>query len=142
MGPGQWPLSHWQPGSAVFEGCVSCDLPRDTGDRKQQVIVAYADLSAENVAQQLKELAVLHAVRGIRQILNWEPTWPKVPHGQVLADAAFQAGYAKLADHNLSFDLHVCFLDRTIMCSKDVLQINPHQMQDAAALARKVCRQM
>ena len=95
-------------------------------------IVARVDLSSEHAEQALQQLMskanaqvqqyrpVL--VRGIRMILNFEPTWPKVPRGDLLTDRTFQRNYGTLAKHNLSFDL----------------QANPHQLLDAAALAAKV----
>ena len=118
-----------------------------------QVIVASADLSGAGLEQHLVRLATLPTVRGIRQILNWEPTWPNVTASNTINEPAFRAGYAKLADHQLSFDLHVCagmrqswffFFSVSFRVKANLpwvggwAQINPHQMMDAAALAHQV----
>lgn len=55
-------------------------------------------------------------VRGIRWVLNHEPNWPQVHRGDYFKDPQFRAGYQKLAEHGLSYDL----------------QCNPHQLKDAA----------
>jgi hypothetical protein len=36
-------------------------------------------------------------IKGIRVILNWEPTWPKVDRGDFLTSKDFEQGYAALA---------------------------------------------
>ena len=87
-------------------------------------VVGYVDLSAEDASAQLKAMREKHgdaSLRGIRQILNYEPTWPKVGSGAYLTDAAWQRGYAALESVGLSFDM----------------QLNPHQLQDAASLVAK-----
>lgn len=89
-----------------------------------QAIVARADLTASNIEDTLAQLTAISdgaPVRGIRQILNWEPTWPFVAHGTVISSPEFEKGFALLGKHGLSFDLH----------------INPYQMPAAAALLSK-----
>lgn len=87
-------------------------------------IVAYAALN-----QPLGELDVLlaahrasPAVRGIRQIVNWHAD-PARTYGprDLLEDEDWQAGFALLRRHDLSFDL----------------QIYPSQMPEAARLAAR-----
>merc|ERR1711893_198095 len=59
-------------------------------------------------------------LRGIRWVLNHEPNWPQVHRGDYFTDPQFRAGYQKLQEHGLSFDL----------------QCNPHQLKDAAAFMK------
>jgi predicted TIM-barrel fold metal-dependent hydrolase len=84
-------------------------------------IVAYADLSAPDVADLLAAHAGYRNVRGIRQILNVhsDPLYDYVGR-HFMREAAWQAGFAQLRRHGLSFDL----------------QLYPAQMNEAAALAR------
>ena len=69
-------------------------------------IVAFAALNAPDVTTLLAAQAAHPCVRGIRHIVNW--------HGDparsytavdVTTDPAWEAGYAQLAEHGLSFDL-------------------------------------
>eukprot|EP00042_Codosiga_hollandica_P046305 m.485577 g.485577 ORF g.485577 m.485577 type:complete len:172 (+) comp57209_c0_seq1:73-588(+) len=70
-------------------------------------IVAHADLTSPDVEGLLASMqAQCPALRGIRQILNWEPTWPHVFRGDYLESADFERGYALLEKYGLSFDLH------------------------------------
>lgn len=59
-------------------------------------------------------------VRGVRWVLNHEPNWPQVHRGDYFTDPQFRAGFQKLQQHNLSFDL----------------QCNPHQLEAAAAFLK------
>ncbi|TCP36584.1 amidohydrolase family protein [Sphingomonas sp. BK235] len=85
-------------------------------------IVAFARLDAPDVAARLHAQAALPRVRGVRQILNWHPD-PRRRYAAVdlSRDARWQAGFARLADHGLSFDL----------------QCYPAQMPALAALAAR-----
>jgi predicted TIM-barrel fold metal-dependent hydrolase len=56
-------------------------------------------------------------VKGIRWVLNHEPSWPQVHRGDYFTDPQFAAGFAMLAKHGLAFDV----------------QANPHQFKGAAA---------
>jgi len=58
-------------------------------------------------------------LRGIRQILNYDPNWPRNGHlGDLLDDSKWQEGFKLLLGFNFSFDM----------------QINPPQYQKAAKL--------
>lgn len=83
-------------------------------------IVAWAALDADGAEALLEQHAAHANVRGIRQILNWhaDANLTYNPHDR-LKDDTFHKGYALLTRYGLSFDL----------------QIYPHQMADAAALA-------
>jgi predicted TIM-barrel fold metal-dependent hydrolase len=87
-----------------------------------QALVAHAELNHPHVEALLAEHASHRNVRGIRQILNWHPD-PKKTYTprDLLADPAWQKGFALLRQYDLSFDL----------------QIYPGQMQAAAELAAR-----
>lgn len=55
-------------------------------------------------------------LKGIRWVLNYEPSWPQVHRGDYFTDSQFASGFQLLAQHKLSFDL----------------QCNPHQLVQAA----------
>ena len=75
-----------------------------------------------NAGKILTQLAENPLVRGIRQIINYEPSWPRNEQlGDLLSNARWREGYAKLENHSLSFDL----------------QLNPHQFKDAVSLVEK-----
>jgi len=85
-----------------------------------QAIVAHAELEKPHGADLLAQHATHRNVRGIRQILNWHPDPAKTyTPRDLLADAAWQRGFALLCRHGFSFDL----------------QIYPSQMPAAARLA-------
>ncbi len=87
-----------------------------------QAIVAHAELEKPDAAGLLERHREHRNVRGIRQILNWHPDPAKTyTPRDLLADEAWQAGFARLARHELSFDL----------------QIYPAQMGAAARLAAR-----
>lgn len=89
---------------------------------RRYVLVGSAALEAGRVDETLTLLAADPAVRGVRQILNHRPSWPRNDRlGDVLQNPDWRRGYHKLADHRLSFDL----------------QLNPHQFAAAAALIRE-----
>lgn len=77
-------------------------------------IVAYAPLQDPRVDEVLRAHARYANLRGIRQILNPD----QCERSDYLTDPAWQAGYARLANYDLSFDL----------------QALPEQFDDAAAL--------
>jgi predicted TIM-barrel fold metal-dependent hydrolase len=78
-----------------------------------------ACLEDPDVAATLEKLAAMGPVRGIRQILNYEPSWPRNGKlGNLLDNAQFAKGYAILAKYNFSFDA----------------QLNPPQFKQAAEL--------
>lgn len=85
-----------------------------------QAIIASAQLESPDVEALLAQQASHPHVRGIRQILNWHPDPLKTyTPRDLLADPAWERGFALLARHGFSFDL----------------QIYPAQMPAAAALA-------
>ncbi|MDA9476772.1 hypothetical protein XI03_20130 [Bradyrhizobium sp. CCBAU 65884] len=85
-------------------------------------IVAHADLEADNVDIVLASHAESKAVRGIRQILNWhqDPRYTFIERSDLLRDPKWQKGFGLLKKYDFSFDL----------------QLYPHQMMDAARVAR------
>ena len=83
------------------------------------VVVASAPLEDPDLPAILGELAGCAGLRGIRQILNHEPSWPRnARRGDFLDQPAWERGFAGLEEHPLSFDL----------------QLNPHQFRKAARL--------
>eukprot|EP00730_Choanoeca_flexa_P002258 TRINITY_DN10977_c0_g1_i2.p2 TRINITY_DN10977_c0_g1~~TRINITY_DN10977_c0_g1_i2.p2 ORF type:complete len:317 (+),score=57.52 TRINITY_DN10977_c0_g1_i2:1194-2144(+) len=88
------------------------------------MVVGRVDLSKPDAVSHfkaMKDVDTHDCLRGIRHILNFEPSWPWVKHDEYLTDATFEANYKAMADYDLSFDL----------------QANPHQLPAAAALAKK-----
>ena len=69
-------------------------------------IVAFAPLDDPQVERLLEAQAAHPRVRGIRQIVNWHPDPRRSyqPH-DLTQSPAWQAGFARLARHGLSFDL-------------------------------------
>lgn len=69
-------------------------------------IVAYAALEAPDADRRLAEQARRRNVRGIRQIVNWHRDPDRTYSARDLTqDQAWQAGFALLKKHDLSFDL-------------------------------------
>lgn len=69
-------------------------------------IVAFAALNAPDVATLLAAQAARPRVRGIRHIVNWHGNPARsYTKRDVTADPTWEAGYAQLAEHGLSFDL-------------------------------------
>lgn len=88
-----------------------------------QGIVAAAQLDDPAIADILAAQAAFPNVRGIRHIINWhrDPTKTYVQRADLLTDPLWNAGFARLRDYNLSFDL----------------QLYPSQMVEAANLAAR-----
>jgi predicted TIM-barrel fold metal-dependent hydrolase len=84
--------------------------------------VAHADLADPDTGALIKRLADLPATRGIRQQLHWHenPQYRFAPRPDIMNDADFRRGLAKLVDHGLLFEL----------------QVFASQMADGARLAR------
>jgi len=74
-------------------------------------IVAYAALEADDVAMTLDEHSRSANVRGIRQILNWDPDPKKrfIQYPALMTSSAWRRGFAQLARHGFSFDLQIYF---------------------------------
>ena len=85
-------------------------------------IVAEAHLHADDVEDVLEGHCQYPNMRGIRMLLNWHevPAYRWAARPDYLTDAAWRRGYALLAKYGLSFDC----------------QLYPHQMPDAADVAR------
>ena len=87
-----------------------------------QAIVAYADLADPAVETLLARQAAHPRVRGIRHIVNWHPDKQRTYTSRDLTrDDAWARGFARLADHSLSFDL----------------QCYPSQMTHLAVVAKR-----
>jgi predicted TIM-barrel fold metal-dependent hydrolase len=85
-------------------------------------IVAYADLTVDDVRPQLDQLKRFSLLRGVRMQLHWHdnPLYRFAARADLCADPVIQRNVAHLADYDLSFDL----------------QVFAPQMADAAGLAR------
>lgn len=73
-------------------------------------IVAFADLAAADVDDVLARHCAHANMRGIRQMLNHDPDEPRfcfAQRGDLMEDAAWRAGYARLGAHGLSFDMQL-----------------------------------
>ena len=85
-------------------------------------VVASAPLEDPDIPAILRELRGCPGLRGIRQIVNHEPSWPRnASRGDFLDQPAWQRGFARLEEFGLSFDL----------------QLNPHQFRKAARLVAR-----
>tara|TARA_B110000967_G_scaffold54709_1_gene56106 strand:- start:893 stop:1846 length:954 start_codon:yes stop_codon:yes gene_type:complete len=86
------------------------------------IIISTAPLEDDNIGKILANLAEDPLVRGIRQILNFEPAWPRnKQQGDLLVNPKWQRGYSELKNFSMSWDL----------------QINPNQFHDAAHVIEK-----
>jgi predicted TIM-barrel fold metal-dependent hydrolase len=86
------------------------------------IIISTAPLEDVNIGNILATLAEDPLVRGIRQILNFEPAWPRnKQQGDLLVDPKWQRGYSELKNFSMTWDL----------------QINPNQFYDAARVIEK-----
>jgi len=106
----QFPL-----GAIVANGNISLQKENEKSTSKQ----AEGMDALEDVLARHKGASGL--LRGIRWVLNHEPSWPQVHRGDYFTDPQFRAGYQKLQEHGLSFDL----------------QCNPHQLKDAAGFFKE-----
>jgi predicted TIM-barrel fold metal-dependent hydrolase len=115
-------LARWNPVGAVHidAGAHPDDALRETewlegladASDLPSGIVAFAALDDPAVADRLAAQAAHPRVRGIRQIVNWHPD-PRRSYTprDVTREAAWQAGFAALGRHGLSFDLQ-CYPDQ------------------------------
>ena len=85
-------------------------------------LVAGVTLQDEDRDRVIDVLAGNPRVRGVRQILNWhpDPTFSYIDRHDLMDEPSWRRGFARIADHGLSFDL----------------QIYPGQMPQAASLAQ------
>lgn len=85
--------------------------------RKYVLVPTVALESVKTRENTLNKLSKLKQVRGIRQILNFKPSWPR-NKCNLLENSNWCKGFEMLARYNLSFDV----------------QLNPHQYEAAASL--------
>jgi predicted TIM-barrel fold metal-dependent hydrolase len=121
---------HWNIVKDVHLDALSADIQAETRWLQKMkdetgfptAIVAHADLEADDVEELLTTYAKSKAVRGIRQILNWHPNSELsfVERNDLLTDPKWLQGFCLLEKYAFSFDL----------------QLYPHQMLDAAKVAR------
>jgi len=143
----QWQIlpKEFQHQGGIFLEAISCCFKKKTGPELGPIcvqeaawvaadlltsptkvhyyLVPSASLEDQNVKSYLTELATNPNVRGIRQVLNVAPSWPRNGEnglGDLLENEQWKAGYAKLAEFGFSFDM----------------QLNPNQFQKGAALAK------
>lgn len=120
----------WNVVKDVHLDALSADILAETRwlqDMKNKTgfptaIIAHADLEADNADSVLASHAECKAVRGIRQILNWhpDPRYSFIDRSDLLRDPKWLKGFGLLKKYDFSFDL----------------QLYPHQMMDAARVAR------
>jgi len=112
--------TNWPAGRSLDEAQWVQSVADETG--LPHASVAHADLADPDVGSLLKRLAALPTTRGIRQQLHWHenPQYRFAPRPDVMNDADWRRGLARLADHGLLFEL----------------QIFASQMPDGAKLAR------
>ena len=90
--------------------------------KTNNIIISAAPLEDKNIGKILTNLVEDPLVRGIRQILNFEPSWPRnKQQGDLLVNPKWQRGYAELKNFSMTWDL----------------QINPNQFYDAARVIEK-----
>jgi predicted TIM-barrel fold metal-dependent hydrolase len=85
-------------------------------------IVSTLALEDPKVTDLLTKLTHQPKVKGVRQILNYQPSWPRNAQlGNLFDNPAWCNGFEKLKEFQLLFDL----------------QINPHQFQQAVSISKK-----
>ncbi len=99
--------ANWSPNWAEDEAAWVQSVADETG--WPQAIVAYADMTVDDVRPALDKLAKYPLVRGIRQQLHWHenPAYRFAPHADLATDKTVQRNVARLADYGWSFDLQV-----------------------------------
>jgi predicted TIM-barrel fold metal-dependent hydrolase len=115
---------HVEAGADPADSLAETRWLQGIADRRgfPQAIIAHAELEKPAAAALLAGHAAYRNVRGIRQILNWHPDPAKTyTPRDLLADEAWERGFALLGRHGFSFDL----------------QIYPSQMPAAARLAAR-----
>lgn len=111
----------FDPADPVGETCMADALSRQVGF-PNAIVGAVALQKPEAPALLEAHAAASPLLRGVRQILAWHDT-PRLCYGvprDLMQDSLWRQNFARLAPMGLSFDL----------------QIYPHQMAEAAALAR------
>jgi predicted TIM-barrel fold metal-dependent hydrolase len=109
-----WAKEHFEDEAAWVQRTAE-----DTG--WPHALVAYADLTVDDVRPQLDRLKRYPLLRGVRMQLHWEenPLYQFAARADLCTDPVIRRNVAHLADYDLSFDL----------------QVFAPQMADAAGLA-------
>merc|ERR1719240_235570 len=105
-------------GPDFSEHCLK-ELNFVNGERElgEFLLLPSAALEQEDASKVLSEMARNPRVRGIRQIMSYEPSFPRNEVlGELLDSESWQRGFRELQRHNLNFDL----------------QLNPGQFMKAA----------
>jgi predicted TIM-barrel fold metal-dependent hydrolase len=99
--------TNWAPERAVEEAAWVQSVADETG--WPHAVVAFADLSAEDVRPTLDALAKYPRLRGVRQQLHWHanPQYRFAGRPDLADDVTFRRNFSALADYGLSFDLQV-----------------------------------
>jgi predicted TIM-barrel fold metal-dependent hydrolase len=99
--------TNWAPEAYEDEAAWVQGIADATG--WPHAIVAYADMSADDVRPQLDRLSRYPLVRGVRMQLHWHenPQYRFAPRPDLPADPRIQRNIRSLADYGLSFDLQV-----------------------------------
>ncbi|WP_067242917.1 amidohydrolase family protein [Microbacterium resistens] len=97
--------AEWTPGDALGEVATVERYRERTG--VPGAIVAQAWLDAPDVDERLRELAAVPAVKAVRHKPGGPTTPDEAASGRrsLMSDRAWRAGYARLAEHGLHFDL-------------------------------------
>mmetsp|Transcript_106470 Transcript_106470/g.286317 ORF Transcript_106470/g.286317 Transcript_106470/m.286317 type:complete len:320 (-) Transcript_106470:189-1148(-) len=97
-------------------------LSTAAGEAVSYLLVPTCALEQPDAAEVLRELARSPATRGVRQILNFEPNWPRNGAlGDLLDSPQWREGFGLLKTVGFSFDM----------------QLNPPQYQKAVALLKE-----
>jgi len=99
--------ANWAPERALDEAAWIESLAAETG--WPHGIVAYADMTTEDVRPALDRLARFAHLRGIRQQFHWHdnPLYRFAAGPDLCRDPHVQKNVARLADYRLAFDLQV-----------------------------------
>ena len=101
-------MVHVDAGADADEALAETDWLQGIADREgmPNAIIAYAPLQCPNVHTRLFDQVRRRNVRGIRQIVNWHRDPNRTyTERDLTVDDAWQAGFALLKKHDLSFDL-------------------------------------
>jgi len=99
--------ANWPPDQALAEAAWIEGLAAETG--WPHGLVAYADVTTEDVRPALDRLARFPRLRGIRQQFHWHanPLYRFAAGPDLCRDPVVQKNVARLADYDLAFDLQV-----------------------------------
>ncbi|MDQ0469610.1 amidohydrolase family protein [Labrys wisconsinensis] len=99
--------ANWAPARGLDEARWVQGEHERTGWPTAQV--AYADLAGPDVAAELRALAAIPTVRGIRQQLHWHetPLYRFAARPDLMNDPAWRRGFALLGEHGLLFELQI-----------------------------------